>query len=77
MPKLWVKDAGTWKAVQKGLITVNNIGRQFYPDTIPTEVYSVPGSYTYTVPAGVSSINAVIVGGGGGGSSANSGCNYG
>jgi hypothetical protein len=30
--------------------------------------YSVPGSYTFTVPAGITSIRARVVGGGGGGS---------
>jgi hypothetical protein len=70
MPKLWVKDAGTWKQVKQlyikdggvwksptvGLINDAGIGKQFYPDTVPTVVYSTPGTRTYTVPFGVTSL---------------------
>lgn len=70
MPKLWVKDAGTWKQVKQlyikdggvwksptvGLINDAGIGKQFYPDTTPTVIYSTPGTRTYTVPAGVTSL---------------------
>lgn len=70
MPKLWVKDAGTWKQVKQlyvkdggvwksptvGLINDAGIGKQFYPDTVPTVVYSTPGTRTYTIPNGVTSL---------------------
>jgi hypothetical protein len=35
--------------------------------------YSTPGTYTFTVPAGVAAVNVVAVGGGGGGAMGNSG----
>jgi len=40
-----------------------------------SQLYSVPGTYTFTVPANVTRVTAIIAGGGGGGSSGN-GVNY-
>jgi hypothetical protein len=40
---------------------------------IDEEEYTTPGTYTWTVPQGVTSINAIAVGGGGGGSQKSSG----
>lgn len=70
MPKLWVKDAGTWKQVKQmwikddgvwksptaALINDNGIGKQFYPDSTPTAIYSGSGTYSYTVPFGVTTL---------------------
>jgi hypothetical protein len=81
MPKLYVKQSGTWKQVlrlwtKKGgvwssptaaLITANGIGKQFYPDSTGISTYPTAGTFSYTVPAGVTSIRTTIVGGGGGG----------
>jgi len=39
------------------------------------EVYTSPGTYTFTVPAGVNSVSAVAVGGGGGGSTSTNASN--
>ena len=45
---------------------------QYVPNTVPakfnvvTQTYATPGAYSLTVPAGVTSITATIVGGGGG-----------
>lgn len=83
MPKLWVKNSGTWKQVLRlwvhqngswqdviaGLINQNDVGTQFYPDTVVTTTYSTAGTYSYTVPAGITSIIATVVGAGGGGGS--------
>ena len=74
MPKLWVKDNGAWKQVQRlwvknagawtspatGIITQSGIGKQFYPDATPTVNYSTAGTYTYTVPAGVTDRKSVV-----------------
>lgn len=54
--RIWVKQAGTWKGVAAGLVTSGGIGRQFYPDTIGTIVYSAAGTYSYVVPAGVTQL---------------------
>lgn len=65
--QLWVKQSGSWQSVSSGVITNSGMLGQFYPDTIPPVTYAVPGTYSYTVPAGVTQISALIVGGGGGG----------
>lgn len=41
------------------------------------EIYSVPGTYTFTVPAGVTMLSAACIGGGGGGAGNNSDGNFG
>lgn len=70
MPKIWVKDAGTWKQVllakvksggswvtpQKIYVKNGGTWKQAYPDTLSTTTYSSPGTYTYTVPAGITSL---------------------
>jgi hypothetical protein len=71
MPKIFVKDSGVWKQVQSlsvkdgstwknlNVIYVKDAGveKQVYPDTIGVTTYSTPGTYSYTVPAGVYSLN--------------------
>jgi hypothetical protein len=58
MPKVYVKDGGTWKQVLRmyvkqsgvwedlvsGLITDDGVGKQFYPDTISTVTYPTAGT---------------------------------
>ena len=63
---LWAKQSGVWKQVSIGLVTQGGIGKQFYPDTVGPTNYNVAGTYTYTVPVGVTSITAAVTGGGGG-----------
>jgi hypothetical protein len=41
--------------------------RYIEPVTTSSALYTLPGSYTFTVPEGVTSISTVVVGGGGGG----------
>lgn len=66
--RLWVKQSGSWKDATLGLITQSGIGKQFYPDSTAAVTY-YSGSGTYTVPAGVTSltINMVAAGGNGAG----------
>lgn len=85
MPKLWVKDSGAWKQVQRlwvkqggawksvvsGSIADTGASKLFYPDISGTETYSIPGTYSFSVPAGVTAILAKTVGGGGGGQAGN------
>lgn len=80
MPKIWVKQAGAWKQVQQlwvnkqgvwsrintGLITQGGVGKQFYPDTAGAVTY-YSGSGTYTVPAGVYTLNVTMIAAGGNG----------
>ena len=42
-------------------------GRYVDPVTTSSALYTLPGSYSFTVPEGVTSISTVVVGGGGGG----------
>lgn len=65
--QIWVKTSGSWASVESGVIATNNVLGQFFPDTIAPISYSIPGTYTYTVPAGVTQIVTTIVGAGGGG----------
>jgi len=81
MPKLYAKQNGTWKQVERlwtkrggvwsspiaALINQNGIGKQFYPDSIGPTTYNSAGTYTYTVPATVTSITVAATGGGGAG----------
>ena len=81
MPKLWVKDAGTWKQVNQiytkqegvwksptyGLVIQGGIGKTFYPDTTAiTLTYTAAGANTFTVPAGVQRLNVIVRGASGG-----------
>lgn len=82
MPKLWVKQAGTWKQVNQiyvkqggvwksptyGIIIQNGVGKTFYPDTTAvTLTYNTPGVVnSFTVPAGVQRLNIITRGASGG-----------
>ena len=81
MPKLWVKDAGTWKQVTQlyikqagnwisptgGIIYQSGIGKTFYPDTTAVTIaYAALGANTFTVPAGVQRLNVIVRGASGG-----------
>ena len=74
---------GTWKSVDKvwyktsvpGILS--NVATQTFAVVSGPAEYTVPGTYSYTVPADVTSIRVRLVGGGGGSSSYNAGCNYG
>lgn len=66
--RLWVNQGGTWKLPTVALINQSGVGKQFYPDSTPTITYSTAGTgFTYSVPAGVTSLEVTLVGGGGGG----------
>jgi hypothetical protein len=54
--RMYVKKGGSWVDVKCGLVTKNGVGKQFYPDSVGPTTYSSPGSYTYTVPAGVTQL---------------------
>jgi len=82
VPKLWVKQAGTWKQVNQiyvkqggvwksptyGIIIQNGVGKTFYPDTTAvTLTYNTPGVVnSFTVPAGVQRLNIIARGASGG-----------
>lgn len=51
--EVWVNDAGTWK--------------QVYPAEPGNIEYTAPGTYLFTVPAGITSLTCTVVGAGGGG----------
>jgi len=64
--ELYVNNSGTWANVRYGYTNVNGVWQQFYPDSITSTTYSTPGTYTYTIPAGVHSANLTVAGSGGG-----------
>jgi hypothetical protein len=69
---LWVKSGGVWKSPTSALITQSGVGKQFYPDAVGPTTYAAHGTYSYVVPAGVTSVVATIVGAGGGSGATNS-----
>lgn len=64
--EVYVKDSGTWKACKD--VYVNDSGTwKSVLYQAGSSSYSTPGTYSWTVPAGVYAISSTIVGGGGGG----------
>lgn len=51
--EVWVNDAGTWK--------------QVYPAEPGNIEYTAPGTYLFTVPAGITNLTCTVAGAGGGG----------
>ena len=64
--QLYVNNGGTWANVRYGYTNINGVWQQFYPENITSITYSTPGTYTYTIPAGVHSANLTVAGAGGG-----------
>lgn len=64
--QLYVYNSGAWANVRSAHVNVNGVWQQFYPDSITSTTYSVPGTYTYIIPAGVHSANLTVGGAGGG-----------
>jgi len=64
--QLYVHTGGAWANVRYGYVNDNGVWKQFYPDSITTTTYNTPGTYTYTIPAGVHSANLTVAGAGGG-----------
>ena len=56
----------SWANVRYAYFNDNGVWKQFYPDSITSTTYSIPGTYTYTIPAGVHSANLTVAGAGGG-----------
>jgi hypothetical protein len=65
--EIFVKDAGTWQTVKEVWIKDGGVWVQAFPESTGTQSYTTAGSYSWTVPNGIYSISATIVGGGGGG----------
>ena len=64
VPKVMV--SGNWKDITSVYNKVNGTWQKVFPSSGNLE-YNKPGTYTWTVPAGITSITYTIVGGGGGG----------
>ena len=56
----------SWANVRYAYFNDNGVWKQFYPDSITSTTYNIPGTYTYTIPAGVRSANLTVAGAGGG-----------
>ena len=65
--EIFVKDAGTWQTVKEVWIKDGGVWVQAFPESTGTQSYTSAGTYYWTVPNGIYSISATIVGGGGGG----------
>lgn len=73
-----IKDSSnTWKKVTAAYVKLPSSSTTVYRTIPPTTNTYEYGTHTFTVPAGIFSIDVDIVGGGGGSSSPNGGCNYG
>ena len=65
--QVYVKDTD-WKLITNAYVKVPSSSKTLYTTLPPTTTtFTNPGSYTFTVPAGVTSLNAAIAGGSGGG----------
>lgn len=54
--RIYVKDAGSWKPLLNGSIKDAGTIKQFYPDTFTPITYTSPGTYSLTIPAGKTSV---------------------
>jgi hypothetical protein len=63
---LSVNVGGVWKQCVDAYLNVNGVWKSVLYAT-GTQNYTAPGTYSFVVPAGVTSLTATIVGGGGGG----------
>ena len=70
--QIFTNISGTWTAVKKVFVNQSGTWTQVYPTASATTSYTTPGTYSYTVPAGVYSLSVTIVGGGGGGGTSTS-----
>jgi len=62
-----IKQSGLWKQVTNAYIKVPTTSYTTYSSPAGSATYTSPGTHTFTVPAGVTSLNTTIVGGSGGG----------
>jgi len=63
----WIKKSGYWKQVSSAYVKVPTTSYTSYSTPPGSARYSSSGTYTFVVPAGVTSLNASVTGGGGGG----------
>lgn len=61
---LFVRVSGSWKRVTGAWVRVGGVWKRVYPAGGQQE-WLTPGTYSFVVPAGVSSIHAALVGGSG------------
>jgi len=59
--RIWVRSAGVWKPLVRGYVRNGGVSRQFYPDTVTSTTYSTPGTYSYTVPAGITQLTVSYI----------------
>lgn len=70
----YAKDRGVWRPIRKVWIKDNGVWRQVFGNS-GSITQLTPGTYSFTVPAGVYSINVTACGGGGSGGSGDGGAN--
>jgi hypothetical protein len=64
---MYVKTGGVWKSPVNATIRSSGTNKPFYPDSKTRRDFSLVGTYSYVVPAGIFAISATVVGAGGGG----------
>ena len=57
-----------------GVSVASNFVQRNIPVNAGSQYYTTPGSYTFTVPGGITTLNAETIGGGGGGAAGQGGC---
>jgi hypothetical protein len=65
--QVWVKDAGVWKSPIEVYIKDGGVWKQTYPAESGSTSFLTPGTYTFNVPNGITSISVSVFGAGGGG----------
>ena len=64
-----VKENGAWQDITEGYVKIAGDWKQFFPSA-GNVAFTTPGTYRFTVPPGVTSLNVDLVAGGGGGGGA-------
>jgi hypothetical protein len=64
--RLWIKSQGNWIPSSTAFVSQSGVAKQFYPEILGPASYTLAGTYSYTVPAGATSLIISTQGGGGG-----------
>lgn len=59
--RIWVRDGGVWKSPSSAFVRQGGTFSRYYPDNVTPTTYSTPGTYNYTVPNGVTSVNVSYI----------------
>lgn len=63
----YVQQNGVWKSPTEIYIKQNGVWKLVYPEEAGSIAYTTPGTYSFTVPNGITRLTCTVVGAGGGG----------